>query len=103
MPLDLTITPLDLKIDLNETCQVDCHDITQHEIEALKLEYNLADAHTHQSQSLTQRNIVKRLPELWYESENNKQHVSEQKFIHAFFRSRKQYTALHTPTMLVYD
>jgi len=30
-------------------------DITQHEIEALKTEFNLADAHTHQSQSVSQK------------------------------------------------
>ncbi len=40
-------------------------DITQHEIEALKFEYNLADAHTHQAQSPTQEQIVDRLPGLW--------------------------------------
>ena len=77
-------------------------DITQHEIEALKFEYNLADAHTHQSQSPTQRKIVERLPELWFEAEKTKQHEMEQKFIETFFRTQLQYAALTTPTMLVY-
>ncbi len=77
-------------------------DITQHEIEALKVNYNLADAHTHQSQSPTQREIVRRLPELWYEAEQTKQCNMEQKFIETFFRVQKQEYALKTPTLLVY-
>ena len=77
-------------------------DITQHEIKAMKAEYNLADAHTRQSQSPTQREIVERLPELWYESEKTNQHEMEERFIHAFFHSQRQTTALTTPTMLVY-
>src|SRR3989338_4055623 len=77
-------------------------DLTQHEIHALKLKYNLADAHTHQSQSPTQRKIVERLPELWYEAEKTKQYDMEQKFIQTFFRSQRQHAALKTPTMLVY-
>lgn len=78
-------------------------DITQHEIEALKFQYNLADAHTHQSQSVSQKNIVKRLPELWYESEKTKQYDMEQKFITNFFRVQKQYKALKpNNALLVY-
>ena len=77
-------------------------DITQHEIEALKQEYNLADAHTHQAQSPTQRKIVERLPELWFESEKTKQAEMENKFIETFFRSQRQSAALKTPSMLVY-
>lgn len=78
------------------------NDITQHEIRAMQAEYNLADAHTRQSQSPTQRKIVERLPELWYESEKLNQRQSEERFIEAFFRSQRQVTALTTPTMLVY-
>lgn len=77
-------------------------DITQHEIEALKQEYNLADAHTHQSQSSTQKAIVERLPALWYEAEQVKQADLEQRFVEAFFRAQRQRAALLTPTMLVY-
>ncbi len=77
-------------------------DITQHEIEALKFKYNLADAHTHQSQSSSQQKIVESLPELWRESENTKQHEIEQRFTETFFRSQRQLHALKTPTMLVY-
>ena len=92
----------DLKKKLGEHFQHEYRDITQHEIEALKFEYNLADAHTHQSQSPTQRKIVERLPELWYEAEKTKQYDMEQKFIQTFFRSQRQHAALKTPTMLVY-
>src|SRR3990167_11059140 len=77
-------------------------DITQHEIEALKFEYNLADAHTHQAQSPSQNKIVDDLPELWRDAEKTKQHDVEQKFIETFFRVQKQEYALKTPTMLVY-
>ncbi len=78
-------------------------DITQHEIHALKMEYNLADAHTHQSQSKSQQKIIKRLPQLWYEAENTKQHEMEDRFIEKFFTGQKQYAALtEKNVMLVY-
>ncbi len=77
-------------------------DLTQHEIQALKREYNLADAHTHQSQSPTQQKIVESLPALWMEAEKSKQAEMEQKFIETFFKIQKQHHALKTPTMLVY-
>ncbi|MCG6969499.1 MAG: aspartate/tyrosine/aromatic aminotransferase [Gammaproteobacteria bacterium] len=69
-------------------------DITQHEIEALKTEYNLADAHTHQSQSGAQLQIIQSLPELWYRAEAQTQYQSEQEFIESFYRLHGQYTAL---------
>jgi aspartate/methionine/tyrosine aminotransferase len=68
-------------------------DLTQHEIQALKTRYNLADAHTHQRQSRTQDEIVQRLPDLWYESEDNRQDYFERLFVEAFFRLHKQPTA----------
>ncbi len=68
-------------------------DLTQHEIQALKTRYNLADAHTHQRQSPSQDKIVARLPDLWYESENIRQADHEQRFIETFFRLHKQPTA----------
>ena len=46
-------------------------DITQHEIAALKTRFNLADAHTHQGQSPSQRRIIDSLPDLWYSAENH--------------------------------
>lgn len=76
-------------------------DITQHEIEALKVDYNLADAHTHQSQSSTQKEIVASLPDIWYESERNKQYDMEQRFIEAFFRVQRRPKALETNNVLL--
>ncbi|MEV6980555.1 aminotransferase class I/II-fold pyridoxal phosphate-dependent enzyme [Sphaerisporangium sp. NPDC051017] len=68
-------------------------DLTQHEIQALKTRYNLADAHTHQRQSGSQDKIVLQLPEIWYEAEENQQAYFEERFIDAFFRLHKQPTA----------
>lgn len=68
-------------------------DLTQHEIQALRTRYNLADAHTHQRQSPSQDKIVERLPDLWYESEDNQQAYYEHRFLEAFFRLHKQPTA----------
>jgi len=69
-------------------------DLTQHEIQALKTRFNLADAHTHQRQSPSQDKIVARLPDLWYESEDSQQAFHEQRLIEAFFRLHKQPTAV---------
>jgi hypothetical protein len=79
-------------------------DITQHEISALKTRFNLADAHTHQDQSATQRLIVAQLPKLWYQAQNQTQYESEQAFIQAFFKFHGQHHALkrHDEIYLVY-
>ena len=77
------------------------NDITQHEIEALKHPFNVSDAHTHQSQSPTQRDIVKRLPQLWYEAEKTRQYDMEQKFLQNFFRVHKQPAALKNNNVLL--
>ncbi|MEU6065742.1 MULTISPECIES: aminotransferase class I/II-fold pyridoxal phosphate-dependent enzyme [Streptomyces] len=78
-------------------------DLTQHEIQALRTRFNLADAHTHQRQSATQQDIVSRLPELWYEAENGLQATYEQRFIESFFRLHGQRAALERKkTMLSY-
>ncbi|XYH95780.1 pyridoxal phosphate-dependent aminotransferase [Sorangium sp. So ce1128] len=78
-------------------------DITQHEINALKTRYNLADAHTHQRQSPSQRRILARLPELWYEAEEKPQAEHERRFIERFFRLHRQPAALRKPkTLLAY-
>ena len=89
-------------ICLMENEKSEYKDLTQHELEALKNEFNLADAHTHQSQSVSQRKIVESLPEIWYESERLMQHESDERFIKAFFTFHKQPKALETPSMLVY-
>lgn len=70
------------------------NDITQHEIAALKTRFNLADAHTHQSQSASQRRIVENLPNIWYSAENHSQFQAEQEFIDTFYRFHGQYRAL---------
>ncbi|MGH3564849.1 MAG: aminotransferase class I/II-fold pyridoxal phosphate-dependent enzyme [Pseudonocardia sp.] len=69
-------------------------DLTQHEIQALRTRFNLADAHTHQGQSPSQDKIVGQLPDLWYESENSQQAFHEERLINAFFRLHKQPTAI---------
>ena len=69
-------------------------DTTQLEIVALRSKFNLADAHTHQSQTSSQLNIVQNLPSLWLESEKISQYDLEQKFIKTFFRALGQNTAL---------
>jgi aspartate/methionine/tyrosine aminotransferase len=76
-------------------------DITQHEIEALKHDFNVSDAHTHQSQSPSQKQIVARLPELWFEAEKMKYADIEKTFIQKFFEFRKQPSALINDTFLV--
>jgi aspartate/methionine/tyrosine aminotransferase len=84
-------------MQLSNPCTLEKHDkgdITQHEIAALKTKYNLADAHTHQSQSPSQRKIVESLPQIWYEAESNSQYASEQEFIGTFYRFHGQHHAL---------
>ncbi|MEU3478072.1 MULTISPECIES: pyridoxal phosphate-dependent aminotransferase [unclassified Streptomyces] len=76
-------------------------DLTQHEIQALLTEFNLADAHTHQRQSAAQHKIVARLPELWYEAEEGLQATYEQRFMEAFFRLHRQPTALEKKKTLL--
>lgn len=88
---------------LNRNNEVALQDTTQHEIVALRTRHNLADAHTHQRQSDTQRLIVQRLPSLWHEAEETPQHVLEQKFLRKFFQLHGQETAIRmNRTMLFY-
>ncbi|MFJ9173197.1 pyridoxal phosphate-dependent aminotransferase [Streptomyces sp. NPDC102360] len=77
-------------------------DLTQHEILALQTRHNLADAHTHQEQSGSQRDIVADLPELWYEAERSRQIDLENKFKEAFFRLHGQDSVRAETTMLSY-
>lgn len=89
MSMDLAVAPQ------AKTLAMPCkEDITQHEIAALKTRFNLADAHTHQSQSRSQRRIVESLPSLWYRAENQTQYQSEQEFIETFYRFHGQHRAL---------
>ncbi|MGW1073364.1 pyridoxal phosphate-dependent aminotransferase [Streptomyces sp. NPDC002537] len=77
-------------------------DLTQHEIEALKTRFNLADAHTHQNQSPGQQEIVAALPALWYEAENTRQADLENRFKEVFFRLHGQNSVRAESTMLSY-
>ncbi|MEM6268110.1 MAG: aminotransferase class I/II-fold pyridoxal phosphate-dependent enzyme [Bacteroidota bacterium] len=70
------------------------HNLTEYEKSALAGVYNLADAHTHQSQSERQRKIVAKLPQLWYEAERYSQKHFEDQFLTTFFTSQKQETAI---------
>lgn len=82
----------------------DFADLTQHEIQALKTKYNLADAHTHQRQSPSQEKIVEQLPNLWYQAEEDQQSYFEERLTDAFFRLHRQPTArLLGRTMLSYS
>jgi aspartate/methionine/tyrosine aminotransferase len=77
--------------------------LTQHELQALTQVYNLADAHTHQSQSSSQQKIIERLPELWFEAERMRQCDIEQRFIETFWKTQRQSYALKNgSTLLVY-
>ncbi|MGH3980298.1 MAG: pyridoxal phosphate-dependent aminotransferase [Pseudonocardiaceae bacterium] len=79
-------------------------DLTQHEIQALKTRFNLADAHTHQGQSPSQDKIVARLTDLWYESEDSQQAFHEQRLVETFFRLHQQPTAVELgKTLLSYS
>ncbi|MEV0125080.1 aminotransferase class I/II-fold pyridoxal phosphate-dependent enzyme [Streptomyces sp. NPDC050703] len=77
-------------------------DLTQHEIQALKTRFNLADAHTHQQQSPGQRDIVQALPALWYEAEESRQADLEERFKEVFFRLHGQHSVRAESTMLSY-
>ncbi|GLQ30993.1 aminotransferase class I/II-fold pyridoxal phosphate-dependent enzyme [Litoribrevibacter albus] len=87
-------TVLEQPSNLETSNKSELLDITQHEIEALKTEYNLADAHTHQSQSESQKQIVNSLPNLWYTAEKKTQYECEQEFIEKFYTMHGQTTAL---------
>ncbi len=79
--------------DVMQNSQLPFQDITQHEIQALKATYNLADAHTHQSQSESQRRIISELPNIWFKSEKTTQRDSELMFINNFFNLLNQRSA----------
>ncbi|HAZ46451.1 MAG TPA: aspartate/tyrosine/aromatic aminotransferase [Cyanobacteria bacterium UBA11369] len=77
-------------------------DLTQHEVEALKQKYNFADAHTHQSQSPSQLEIVRNLPELWLEAEKTKQEILNNKFVETFYKMRGLESALNPNNVMLY-
>lgn len=77
-------------------------DLTQHEIVALRQQYNFADAHTHQSQSKTQLSITERLPALWLQAEQTKQEILNQRFIEAFYKVRGLDSALERNDIMLH-
>jgi aspartate/methionine/tyrosine aminotransferase len=77
-------------------------DLTQHELDWLKYRYNLSDWHCHQWQSESQKKIIEKLPQLWYEAESLKQHQLDELFLDTFFTHQNQRSALETPSMLTY-
>ena len=80
------------------------HNLTEYEKAALEGVFNLADAHTHQSQSHGQRGIIGRLDQIWYEAEKRSQSYFDQLFISTFFQSQGQETALTiNRTLLAYS
>ncbi|MEA5536956.1 aminotransferase class I/II-fold pyridoxal phosphate-dependent enzyme [Crocosphaera sp. XPORK-15E] len=77
-------------------------DLTQHEVQGLKYKYNFSDAHTHQSQSVSQMEIIKKLPELWLESQGIKQEELNHRFIKTFYQLRGIETALVPNNIMLY-
>jgi aspartate/methionine/tyrosine aminotransferase len=77
-------------------------DLTQHEVQALKHEYNFADAHTHQSQSVSQLEIVRKFPELWLESAKTKQETLNNLFVETFYQIRGIETALSPNNVMLH-
>lgn len=75
--------------------------LTQHEASALAFEYNLADAHTHQSQSITQKKIIERLSEIFYEAERTPQPALDLVTTKLFHDVAFQYTASNTEDSLI--
>ncbi|MDR7273623.1 aminotransferase class I/II-fold pyridoxal phosphate-dependent enzyme [Catenuloplanes atrovinosus] len=66
------------------------HNLTQHELEAMRARFNLAAAH---SRVPAPPAVVDRLPELWRAAERNPQQEMEERFLAAFFRLHRQPTA----------
>ncbi|MEM6752238.1 MAG: pyridoxal phosphate-dependent aminotransferase [Cyanobacteria bacterium P01_C01_bin.38] len=81
---------------------LNCADLTQHEVEALQHEFNFANAFTQQSQSRSQMDIVKKLPELWLEAERSKQQDLNNKFIEAFYTTRGLKSALKPNNIMLH-
>lgn len=64
---------------------LDMKNLTEYEHLGLNNRYNMADGHAHQSQSVSQAEIISRLPELWFEAQQAKQEDLEREFKTAFF------------------
>ena len=64
--------------------------LTQMEVKSLSLKYNLADAHTHQNLSHSQRSIIADLPNIFLESQERKQDELENRFATTFLNLNGQ-------------
>lgn len=67
--------------------------LTQHETEALKKDFNLADAHPHQFPSPLEQEIIANLPNLFYEAGARKQHELDALAIRSYYELAGQLTA----------
>ena len=65
--------------------------LTDHELQALKEQYNFADAHARYSIADYQGEVVSNFEEVWESAQNNKQHETESEFLSTFFRSQGIY------------
>jgi aspartate/methionine/tyrosine aminotransferase len=71
----------------------DFKNLTLYESRALMAVFNLADAHTHQGQSISQEAIIDRLPSLFREAESTTQSELNQRVYDAYHSLNRQFTA----------
>lgn len=64
--------------------------LTSQEAIGLECEYNLADAHTHQNPSTTQRAIIARMPQMFFDSAQRSQQELSRESFSAFMRLNGQ-------------
>lgn len=67
--------------------------LTQYETQALKKDFNLADAHTHQSPSPLEQEVIANLPHLFHEAGAQKQHELDAIAIRTYHELAGQRTA----------
>jgi len=77
------------------------NNLTQQEVEALGFVYNLADAHTHQGQSLTQQRIIDNLPAIFRDAEKTKQADLEKSAYENYHKLANQHAALKSGKTLI--
>jgi aspartate/methionine/tyrosine aminotransferase len=86
---------LEQKVDFTQKVN-----LTQYEHNALSRVYNLADGHAHQQQSFSQRNIIDRLPSIFYRVEASSQYIIEKDFLDSFFELAQQPKAIKNGSSL---
>ncbi|MGW5254721.1 aminotransferase class I/II-fold pyridoxal phosphate-dependent enzyme [Streptomyces sp. NPDC004012] len=75
--------------------------LTQYERIAFDREVNLADGHAHQRGDAAQREITRRLPDLYEKSELSRQQDVEDVFKETFYRLAGQHSAIRHPHALL--